>query len=258
MPWAILIAIAVPPLLPCATTPPSTQATPPASQPGNSDGEGDTALGRDLAEIDEKSRAIKDLKSEFHQSKHTALLKKPLLSKGTLRIQVRDDGNSVMRWDTTDPHLSSMWISSEELRIYWPQQSLLEIYPIEEGWSQLSASPLPRLNLLREQFIISRWNWEGEDQSQDEKQFALRLVPKHEEVREHVLEVRVLLDREIGCVVAAEVLYPDEDRLELRFANIRLNNGIDENDLELKVPAGTKISRPLDAKPPRMDERSSE
>jgi hypothetical protein len=247
--WTIMMATTAAPWAPCASTPPSIQATLPATTTEDGDDESDAFLQRALTDIDEKSHAIKDLKSDFRQSKHTALLKKPLHSKGTLRIQARDDGSSVMRWDTTEPHPSSTWMSSEELRIYWPQQSLLEIYPIEKGWSQLSASPLPRLKLLREQFTISRWNWEGADPSHAEKQIALRLVPKQEEVLNHVLEVRILLDREIVCVIAAEVLYPDDDRLELRFTNIRLNSGMDEKELDLKVPTGTRISRPLDPKP---------
>jgi outer membrane lipoprotein-sorting protein len=221
-------------------------ATSPATQPATAT---DSALERAIEEIDQKASAIEDLKATFHQSKHTALLKKPMQSTGTVRISA-DPDHGVMRWDTTGSNLMTTWISATELRIYSPRQSLLEVYPIESGWSQLTASPLPRLKSLREQFDIRPWDWEGAEPSRADQQIAFRLMPKHEQIREHVREVRILIDREIGCVLAAEVLYPDEDRLTLRFTDIRINSGIEEDELKLEVPPGTTISRPLEAEQP--------
>ena len=123
----------------------------------------------------------------------------------------------------------------------------MEIYPIEKGWSQLAASPLPRMESLREHFTISPWNWPGNEPANAKALMGLKLAPKQEQIREHVSEVRILIDRETACVVAAEVLYPDHDRLEIRFDNIRTNRGIQEQQMELEIPEGTTISRPFEA-----------
>jgi len=56
--------------------------------------------------------------------------------------------------------------------------------------------------------------------------------------------VRVLLDISAAYIVKAEMTDADGDRTELHFANVKIN--ADPGELELKVPAGTKTTRPLD------------
>jgi hypothetical protein len=232
-----------------APAPATQSSTQPQTRSAHEPEQLDPAIERALEEIEQKASQIKDLKADFQESKHTALLKKPMQSKGKVRI-VADPDHPVMRWDTAGGNAVTTWIGSDELRIYSPRQSLLEIYPIDARWRQLTASPLPKLKSLREQFNIGMWTWENADASAGDQHLALRLLPKQEEIREHVLEIRILIDRSIGCVVAAEVLYPDEDRLELRFTDIETNSGIEGDELELKVPAGTTVSRPLEAERP--------
>ena len=218
----------------------------PQSQPQRTPDDPDSDLTETLRDIDRKAEHVKDLQADFRQSKHTALLKRPMQSEGTVRIKA-DASHPVVRWDTTKPSAATTLITIDQLKIHTPGQSLLEIYPVVEGWSQLAASPLPRFEALRKHFAITRWSWTDLDPNLADKRLALRLVPE-DELREHVLEARILIDRETGCVVEAEVIYPDHDRLGLKFTNIRLNKGIELDELELKVPAGTTISRPLEAK----------
>jgi outer membrane lipoprotein-sorting protein len=246
----IVLGLATLPTLPLATAPAAQQTRPstqPESRPTSRGDSDDAAFARALSEIDQKARRIKDLKADFKQSKHTALLKKPMQSEGTVRIKV-DSEPPIMRWDTTKPQASTTWIGGNELKIYSPREALLEIYSIQSAWSQLAASPLPKMESLREQFSISSWAWPDLDPAVADRRIGLKLVPQKEQIREHLLEVRILIDRDTACAVAAEVLYPDQDRLELWFTNVRLNSGIDGQELELKVPAGTAISRPLEVK----------
>ena len=68
-------------------------ADPPATQSSQ-----DKSLDARLAEVDQLAGRIADLTADFVQLKHTALLKKPLESRGSLRVK-----GSAMRWDTTAP-----------------------------------------------------------------------------------------------------------------------------------------------------------
>jgi outer membrane lipoprotein-sorting protein len=59
-----------------------------------------------------------------------------------------------------------------------------------------------------------------------------------------VQEVRVLLDVAAGNIVQAELTDADGDRTVIQFTNAQVN--VEVGDLELKLPSGTKVTRPLE------------
>lgn len=201
----------------------------------------DTDLANELAAIDAKSQEVEDLTAEFEQRKYTALLKKPLVSTGTLRIK-----GSSMRWDTEEPTQSTVTMDQETIQMYYPQQATVEIYSIEQGMSHLAGSPMFRSKMLREHFEIERGSWNVEDVEKPADALVIKLLAKDEKLREHLESVTILIDATSGFVTAAEVHYPDSDGLVLVFKNVRTNSGLKDEDVKLSVPSGTKTIRPLD------------
>jgi len=205
----------------------------------------DAQLQRQLEEIDRRAGQIIDLTADFVQLKHTALLKKPLESRGRLRIR-----GAAMRWDTAEPSPGVMVVDDRELRLYSPRQRLLEIYPMQRGLGQIAASPLPRLAIVRDHFDIAGCDWPGLDEQSRATRVALKLTPRENSLARHVQEVRVLLDATTGCASAVRLLDPDGDELEITFRNIRTNTGVREDEVRFEPPAGTTVSRPLEADSP--------
>lgn len=203
----------------------------------------DAKLAALLDDIDARAGRAADLAGRFRQEKFTALLKKPLVSTGRIRMKA-----SVVRWDTQAPEPGVLYSDGREIRMYYPNQSTVEIYPIDGRISDLAASPLPRLALLREHFKIEplpdKHVSEGE---RDERKFVnLKLTPTDAFLSEHVDEVRVSLEIAAACVVRVEVFDADGDHTLIRFTDLKTNTGIREGDLALVLPAGTKVSRPLE------------
>ena len=58
----------------------------------------DAKLGALLDDIDHRAGRAADLAGRFRQEKHTALLKKPLVTVGRIRVK-----GAVVRWDTESP-----------------------------------------------------------------------------------------------------------------------------------------------------------
>jgi outer membrane lipoprotein-sorting protein len=193
-----------------------------------------------LAEIDQRAGQIKSLSANFDQQKFTALLRKPLESTGRIRIK-----GPVIRWDTTQPEPSVLFIDQGEARIFYPDQKTLEVYPLDKRLADLAASPLPRLDVLKERFNIEQIPVTDLDKTAAAEHFiALRLAPKDASLAEHVKQVRVLLDVRNACIMRAEVTDGDGDRTVLSFRDVRLN--ADVGDLALVVPPGTSVSHPLE------------
>jgi len=217
-------------------------ATEPATAPA------DAALWARLAEIDARAGGIQHLTATFLQDKFTALMKRPIRSTGSVRIN-----GAVMRWDTRQPQESVLLIDQREAKVYYPAQKTLEIYRLDKRLSELAASPLPRLDVLRSRFSFRQISAGQLDRGADETRFlALQLDPVDPSLAQHVSQVRVLLDVRAGYIVTAEVTDRDGDRTVLRFSDVKLNG--DVGDLGLTVPPGTAISHPLeglDAQPPQ-------
>ena len=206
-------------------------------------------LAAQLDDIDRRASQIQDLAARFEQQKFTALLKKPLVSSGRVRMK-----GSVVRWDTEVPEPAVLYSDGSEIRMFYPRQKVVEVYPIDRRITDLAASPLPRLASLREHFDIEsaervdRAGAGGEQQGKPGGRIAMRLKPKGTFLKEHVDQVRVVLDVESACLVSVEVEDADGDRTLIRFSDVKLNVGLKDRDVALAVPAGTKVSRPLEGK----------
>jgi outer membrane lipoprotein carrier protein len=223
---------------PVPDTPPA-----PGHQPAPAAPTVDPALMSELDEIDSRGAKIEDLTADFEQEKFTALLKRPLSSEG--RVRVRPPRT---RWDTAKPHKSVLLLDERELKMYDPQAGTLEVYDISGGLSRMTSSPVPRLAAVKDEFAIERIESSTMDAEAHADAFlAVRLTPTDEKLKEHVTEVRVLIDRATACATRVEVTDADGDRTVIKFKNLRLNTGIDAAALDLKVPDGTRVSHPLEA-----------
>ena len=205
----------------------------------------DAALAEALRQIEARVAEIDDLTAEFEQRKHTALLREPMISRGTVRVR----GNQ-MRWDTRTPDASAMLMDGSALQIHYPDHGLLEIYPLNERLGQLAASPLTRPSALREHFIIAPDAARAELKT---PHLPLRLTPRNEQLAEHVREVRIAIDSERGFLLRMEMVDGDDERIEMVFTDHRINTGLTKRDLELVVPEGTRIVRPLKDLPAEAD-----
>jgi outer membrane lipoprotein-sorting protein len=191
--------------------------------------------------IDNAAAGIKDLSGRFEQRKFTALLMEPLISSG----QVRSAG-PVVRWDTQEPSAIVLYADRDELRLYYPDQKLEEIYPIDQRMSDLLNSPLPRLSTIKAHFTIAAASADDlRDLPGGAGTLGLRLTPIDAELTAHIHQVIVVLDISTGLTVAVRTIDADDDHTDIIFSDMHVNTGINERSLDLVLPAGTAISRPL-------------
>ena len=203
----------------------------------------DPALIKRLEAIDARGAGMSDLSAKFTQEKFTALLRKPLVSSGTVRVK----GGKV-RWDTEKPEPAVLASDAKEIKLYYPDQKLVEVYPLDQRMAEFAANPLPRLATLRKLFTIEQEPLKdfGTEGATDERQLALKLTPKDAALREHVESVRVLLDVSAAHILKAETTDADEDRTLITFSDVKPNAGLTDADVDLVLPEGTKVSRPLE------------
>ncbi len=200
----------------------------------------DNTFGVLLALLDEKAANITDLSATFTQEKHTAILRRPLVSSGTVRVRP-----PLVRWDTDKPYASNMLVSKKEVRIYYPDQATVEIYDLTGQLGQLAASPIFRLKALREHFTIERAPLR-ENEKPVAGRVELRLTPRAKALRDHLQEIRLSVDEDSALVRRAEIVNSDGERTVMKFDRIKVNPGLSASALVLDIPPGTDIVRPLE------------
>lgn len=228
--------------LPAAAAPATAPTTRPAVPPP-------TEFELRLDAVDAKAAAWQDLTADFVQEKQSPLLRKPIVSRGTVKAK-----GAASLWQTAEPEATFMSVGQRALRLYYPKQKVVEEYPIEGRLGMLAASPLPRLASIRQNFKpvpddgagLSPAKGEGEGRSL----VAVRMNPADAEIAKFVGHVRVLLDADRGFVLAFELVDPDGERTVIRFSNLRGNAGLADDAMQLQLPAGVKVTRPLEGATP--------
>jgi hypothetical protein len=220
---------------------PFARAAEPAG-PGDAPAGVDKDFWKQLVEIDARGAEVKDLTANFKRENFTALMKRPLVSTGTIKIR----GGAAL-WDTVEP-ASVMRVDQREMRMYYVEQKVVEVYAIGQKMGPLAASPFPRLALIKPHFSFERGAVEGllpagVDAS---KYVAVRMRPLDDEMRKHIDEVTVLLEIATGLVLRAQTIDPDGDRVVLTFSDMKVNTGLAARDLEMKVPEGVRVVHPLE------------
>ena len=194
----------------------------------------DPALMADLERVDAAAGRASAVTAGFRQEKFTPLMKRPLVSTG--RVAAR---GATSLWTTATPRPSAMRVTAAQIRIYYPDQAVVEVYPVQGQLGALAASPLPRLDVLRQFFTFARLP------APDAASLAVRLTPADADLQQHVRRVDVLLDRATGAIRRTETTDADGDRTVLTFDAVDLHGTVTDADLALVVPPGTREVQPL-------------
>ncbi len=188
-------------------------------------------LRQDLDAIDRRAAEIEAVEARFTERRYTTLLRAPMESSGTIRAVA-----GVVRWDTTTPGRSTTVITESEVRIFYPEDPLLEVWELTSRVGQLTSSPIPQIATLRDLFEIASAGGKPGF-------ITLRLTPLDPRAREHLDHIRLEIDRSTGVVMRVEISMVDGDRTEIVLDKIKVNTGISKKDLAIEIPPDTPVVR---------------
>ncbi len=190
-----------------------------------------------LEAFDRSVASVQGLVADFEQRKHTPLLKRPIVSRGTVKSVA-----GRVRWDTVEPAPSTLTMDDQEVRIYYPEAAIVEIYPVSGGAQAASVGPMPRLETIRAQFDIKElpaFDLDARTAAEPERYIALELTPRTAELQQRVKTVRVLLDVRAKLATLIQITDIDDELTSIEFLNPRTDVQVREEDVRLTVPSGT-------------------
>ena len=188
-------------------------------------------LQQDLDSIDRRASEIEAVEARFTERRYTALLRAPMETSGTIRAVA-----GLVRWDTITPARSTTIITENEVRIFYPEDPLLEVWEVSSRVGQLASSPIPQIAALRDLFEIA-------PAAGRSGVVTLRLTPLDPSTREHLDYIRLEIDRATAVVMRVEIRMVDGDRTEIILDRIKVNTGLTKKDLALEIPPETQVVR---------------
>jgi outer membrane lipoprotein-sorting protein len=192
-----------------------------------------------LADWSKHSGELKTLEIQFRQEKRLKLLRKPLVSSGTVRLAggklecvVRDKSGK------TD---SVLFVEKNSMRILYPRLKRLEIYDLASTSAPAMAFPIFGSDpaKLKRDYDIQL--------AEDGERRKLTLTPRDKDAPVGAMTL-IFKDLEIQ-----EVEQTDRrgDRVRMIIERFDRNPEMDASKLELEIPPGTKTERPLAKKTAR-------
>lgn len=177
----------------------------------------DQPLRHRLEEIEARLNAIAHMRGKFRQTRQIPMLRQPMKSSGTVLLR---DG--AIRWDTLEPAASIMLVRADEIRMYYPDAAILEIYQSGRADVPMQArGARPAVGQLYEWFSIREIPASSFEGVPDTDQLGLELVPHEESADALVESVRVLIDTAIPMIRRIRITSKDGESTDIELLDLR-------------------------------------
>lgn len=194
-------------------------------------GEAQTAF---LTAWSARLRAMQALHMVFTQEKSLRVLRQPLTAQGELWL--KDDTLLYTLTNTAGVTELVVHLDKQSVRTYYPLLNTLEVIATQ------TAGPLPQsLPFWSPEPAALQRDYEVELFLDSTGQHTLRLVPRDSKVP--LQEMRLVLrDFQPQEVIQVE---KNGTRVRLHITSFTINPAVSESQVELHIPAGTRVVQPL-------------
>lgn len=192
-------------------------------------GEAGPSTAQLVDRLQERYRAVQDLRGDFVQTSHIASIRRDEVSRGSMIMQ----RPGRMRWEYHEPDARTVVLDDDAVRIYSPADRQLQIAPIASG----AVSPTALAFLLGTAVLRDFFGSERLAES-DRGEIGLRLKPRADAGFEYL---ELWLDPETLELRESLVVDLFGNRTRVRFINVSENVGVAEEVFSITVPDGTEV-----------------
>ena len=197
------------------------------------------ACRRALVKLSARHRDAKIITASYRQERTTALLKRPLISTGTLALR-KDPACMIFR--TAGKHPTTIRLTYESYEVLRASRKTLERTPLLDRSlpDALFQAMAPQLQRLEKSFVIVE-SWRlGEA-------LGIRLRPR-KKASEFVQDITLVIDEKRNELRRVAYRDPQGDQISLILSELHLDPKLPKTAFELVIPDGTRV---LVHKPPK-------
>lgn len=190
------------------------------------------ACRRALTKLSARHGGAKIITASYRQERTTALLKRPLISTGTLALR-KDPACMIFR--AAGKHPTTIRLTYESYEVLRASRKTLERTPLADRSlpDALFQAMAPQLQRLEKSFVIvESWRLGAA--------LEIRLRPR-EKGSEFVRDITLVIDEKRHELRRIAYRDPQGDQVSLILSELRLDPKLPKKTFELVVPDGTKV-----------------
>lgn len=190
-----------------------------------------------VTRVQQRYEMTRDLEADFTQRATLKTLNETQVSSG--KVYIKKPG--MMRWDYQEPEPQTILLKSNILSVYTPEFNQL----VEQPVTNLYRSKAPIAFLagqaeLREVFLVKAELIDGADKAGGHWRLLLRPKEDNPQLKELQMEI----DPKTYDISRSIIIDHFGNETDIRYINIRTNQGIDENAFVLEVPPDVERVKP--------------
>ena len=196
-----------------------------------------------LLDFDRKARAHPDLSAKFVQSKYTTILKRPLVSRGTLLAR-----KDCLLWRTEEPYKSSVLINDQSVTVHFPEERRAEVYPLRDADAETLTRLLFRMSAALERFKVTVAPSGARKRmasSTGDRDLIIRMFPSPNTKKSDLRHIDLWLDDRQGLIHRIAITDIDDERTEIELIDVRVGVGLSDADFVQDFDKATRIEYPL-------------
>ncbi len=176
----------------------------------------------------ESREKIKDFSADIFQEKRISLLKEKIVSRGRIRFKYPDR----IFIEFFPPQSIQMAFDGKSALLYFKAEGIAEHYRIH-------SNPMAERYLLltRDPFQKGIADWKIREEK--ESSLILEILPKEKE--SIFISTKLWISKGNWMVMGMDLVERNGDTTLIRYSNIKINTGLTDSDLEVRLPKDVKV-----------------
>ena len=205
----------------------------------------DSSLAATLARMDDAAARFKGLQADMQKVAHTAVINEDTVEAGTIAVKRLKPYDIRVRIDFQSPNPRQVAIADVKGAMYYP------------GINTVQEYDLGKSRTLVEQFMLLGFGSNSKDLKSaysiglggpetvaGQKTTRLELIPKSQDVLEHLKRVDLWISDTMSIAVQQKLYEPGGDYLLTTYTNIKLRPNLPDSLVKLDLPKSVKREYP--------------
>ena len=205
----------------------------------------DSSLAATLARMDDAAAKFKGLQADMQKIAHTAVINEDSVDAGTIAVKRPNPHDIRVLMNFQPPNPRQVMIAGVKGAIYYPGMNTVQEYDLGKSRS------------LVEQFMLLGFGSNSKDLESaysirlggpetvaGQKAARIELIPKSQDVLEHLKRVDLWISDTMGIAVQQKLFEPGGDYLLATYTNIKLRPNLPDSLVKLDLPKSVKREYP--------------
>jgi outer membrane lipoprotein-sorting protein len=191
-----------------------------------------------LARMDASAQTFQGMTANLTQLQHTAIINEDERDSAMVRMKKTKEGLRGFV-EFAEPNRRLIGFQNRQLEVFYPKTNTVDIYDLGKHGAQLdqflllgfgtSGKELERTYNIK---VTGTENLNGKPTTR------LELTPKTAEVKEYMQKLELWIPASASYPVQEKIHKNDQDYILIQYSDVKLNPGLTDKDLELRLPPG--------------------